>query len=353
MMREYNHGGEIYGKDIRLDYSVNMNPLGMPERVRRAAKSAVTESFRYPDDSCRELRQAIAGAKGLEADRIICGNGASDLIYRYAWAVKARRVLIPAPAFSEYERAFALAGAEIIRYPLRETDGFRLDEGIFSAAESADVTVLCSPDNPVGRLADRELLLKLLGRAEARGKRLFLDECFMELAGFGKEYSLLSFAGEHRGLFVLCAFTKTYAMAGLRLGYGVTGDEELLACMRAAGAPWSVSVVAQKAGIAALGETEYLSRAVELIKKERHYLAAGLAKLGCTVYPSQANYILFREEEPLYERLLSQRILIRQCGNYAGLDGSYYRICVGLHRDNEELLKILQGVLEGDSVWQR
>lgn len=343
-MNDYTHGGEIYGKNIRLDYSVNTNPLGMPERVRRAAEEAVRESFRYPDGLCTELRQAIAGAEGLEADRIICGNGASDLIYRYAFAVKARRALIPAPAFSEYEKAFALAGTEIVRYPLREEEGFALDEGILSAAERADVTVLCSPDNPAGGLADRGLLSRLLEKTEAQGKRLLFDECFMELAGCGKEYSMLSLAGERRGLFVLRAFTKTYAMAGLRLGYGVTGDERLLASMREAGAPWSVSVVAQRAGIAALGEADYLFRAVSLIKRERDYLTAGLAGLGCTVYPSRANYILFRSEEPLYDRLLSQGILIRRCGNYPGLDESYYRICVGLHGDNEELLRIMKDI---------
>ncbi len=352
MEKGYSHGGEIYDKNIRLDYSINVNPFRMPEGVKRAITEGMEEYYRYPDDTCRELREAVAGTRGLSPDWIFCGNGAAEVIYRYALALKPSRVLLLAPTFSEYEKAFRFAGAEILYYDLSEADGFRVKADILHYLDDAEVIVLCNPNNPVGNLIDKELMKRILQEAEEKKKRLFIDECFMEFTGEEQEYSLIPSVRKYTGLFILKAFTKTYAMAGIRLGYGITRDNRLLQDMTAAGAPWSVSGIAQRAGTAALKETEYVKRAVEMIEREREFLTAGLKRLGFTVYPSNANYLLFRAEEELYERLLAEGVLIRQCGNYRGLGEAYYRICVGLHKDNEQLLEIL-AEKKGSSVWQR
>lgn len=340
MKQTYTHGGEVYGKNIWLDFSANINPLLLPEGVKRAVSEHLDTYCRYPDDQCEKLRKAIASAKGVSSDWVLCGNGAADIIYRYALAVKASRVLIPAPTFSEYEKAFVLAGAKICYATLQEETGFSFEEEV--KLDNIDVVVLCNPNNPVGNLAERALIEKILTAATIKGKRLLVDECFMELSGCEEKYSVMPCIERHPGLLIVKAFTKTYAMAGLRLGYGISSDTELLAKMKMAGAPWSVSGVAQVAGIAALREVEYLDRAVRLIKTEREYLERELSKLGYQVYPSMANYLMFRAEEELYQRLLERGVLIRQCGNYRGLGDQYYRICVGLHKENEQLIRVMR-----------
>lgn len=360
MEKQYAHGGEIYDKTIRLDYSINVNPLRMPEGVKRAIVKGIEEDYRYPDHACGKLREAIAGARGLLPEWVFCGNGAADVIYRYALAVKPSKVLLPAPTFSEYEKAFRLAGAEILYYDLKEADGFEVREDFLRRMGECELAVLCNPNNPVGNLTGAELMKRIVRKAKENGIRLLIDECFMEFTGEEEKYSLIPFVGDYDGLFILKAFTKTYAMAGIRLGYGLTSEKKLLEGMAEAGAPWSVSSVAQRAGIAALKETDYLRRAVEMIEREREFLTLSLRQLGFRVYPSKANYLMFRAGADLYERLLGEEILIRQCGNYRGLGKEYYRICVGLHKENERLLHILADKKDkedegkkGSSVWQR
>lgn len=347
MRQQYSHGGEIYGKDIALDCSINVNPLRMPEAVKRAVREGIEQDYRYPDDDCTELREAIAGelpgsGRG-RADWVLCGNGAADLIYRYVLSVRPGRVLMPAPSFSEYEKALLLAGTEVCHYSLREESGFRVEEDILGCLEGMDAVFLCNPNNPVGNLMEPELLLRLLEQAGQREVRVFVDECFMEFTGEAGRCSLLPALESNSMLFILKAFTKTYAMAGLRLGYGVSADTGLLSRMKQSGPPWPVSSIAQRAGLAALGEREYLERSVGLIAEERGILKEGLERLGCKVYPSQTNYLMFRADPGLYDSLLERRILIRQCGNYRGLGGEYYRVCVGRHEDN---IRILQAIAE-------
>lgn len=339
MEYQENHGGNIYGKNIWLDYSANLNPFHMPERVKKAIIDGVEEYYRYPDPDCKELILAIAEAKGLLPEWIICGNGAADLIYRYALSIKANKVLLLAPTFSEYEQSFCLAGTEICYYPLKEEHNFSVEEDILRAIKSVDGVVLCNPNNPVGNLILPELLQKIGKIVEEEKKFLFIDECFMEFTKYEKEYSIIPYIPINKRIFVLKAFTKIYAMAGIRLGYGICSDSTMLEAIKKAGAPWSVSSVAQKAGIVALQETEYVKLAKEIIEKERAFLEKGLKQLGFLVYPSQANYIMFKADATLYTRLLGRGILIRQCGNYHGLGNEYYRICIGKHRENQRLLE--------------
>ncbi len=346
MEYQESHGGNIYGKNIRLDYSANLNPFHMPERVKKAIIDGIEEYYRYPDPDCKELILAIATAKGLLPEWIVCGNGAADLIYRYALSIKANKVLLLAPTFSEYEQAFRLAGTEICYYLLKEKHNFSVGEDILKEIPLVDGVVLCNPNNPVGNLIEPGLLQKIGKAIEEEGKFLFLDECFMEFTKYEKKYSSIPYIPMNKRIFVLKAFTKIYAMAGIRLGYGICSDMALLGKVKSAGAPWSVSGVAQKAGIAALKEIEYVKQAKEIIEEEREFLKKGLGKLGLFVYPSQANYIMFKAEEQLYEQLLGRGILIRQCGNYYGLGNEYYRVCIGKRRENQVLLEEIGFVID-------
>ena len=279
------HGGDVQGYideygDAPLDFSANLNPLGLPDGVREAVCRAAADSARYPDPLCRELRRALAGFEGVDPEEILCGNGAADLIFRVALALRPQKALTLAPTFAEYETALRLAGCAVEHFPLEETDGFAVRPAILGALDGVDAVFLCNPNNPTGRLCDPALLRELLKRCAARGVLLVVDECFNDFLDEPEAHSLKPLLRKYPNLLLLKAFTKIYAMAGLRLGYCLCADRELLAKLRGAAQPWAVSTVAQTAGIAALCETEYRARSRALIRTERAYLSAQLAAPG-------------------------------------------------------------------------
>lgn len=179
-------------------------------------------------------------------------------------------------------------------------------------------------------LTDREFLFKLLRVCREMDIFLVVDECFQDFIRDPGQYSLKAQLPRYHNLFLLKAFTKRYAMAGVRLGYGITENEELLEKMTLATQPWNISVPAQAAGIAALKETDYVERARNLIFEEAEYLSGELYKLGMTVFPSQANYLFFKGPEDLFEICVRKNVLIRDCSNYPGLGKGFYRVQCGL-----------------------
>ncbi len=348
-MYGYDHGGDIYAeKDTVLDFSINVNPLGMPDSVKEAAEKAVTACGRYPDHSCRKLRQAISIRFGAEPETVICGNGASDLIYRLFTALRPPLTLLAAPSFSEYEKAARLSGGGIKRHVLRAHDSFEITESFLSSlTPDVKLVFLCNPNNPTGRLLNREVLGQIMETCAQKDIFLAVDECFLELSE-GWADSLIGYVREYKNLFILRAFTKDYAIPGLRLGYGFCGDEGLLEKMNRLSQPWSVSIPAEAAGIAACGEPLFLSRSRDFIRREREKLTAGLRGLGLNVTESETNFILFRapDESDLKERMRRRGILIRARDGFHGLPEDYYRIAVRTEAENRALLQALTAELK-------
>lgn len=345
------HGGDWAGFEAEygrppLDFSANVSPLGVPEGVQRAIAEAASGADRYPDPLCRALTGALAEAEGLPGTWILCGNGAADLIWRMAAALRPRRALLLAPTFAEYEAALGSVGCQVDRYTLSEGMDFTPDAEILQAiTATTGIVFLCEPNNPTGRTTPMPLLEQILARCNAVGAVLVVDECFGNFLDDPREHTLVPQLARHPRLVLLKAFTKLYAMAGVRLGYALCSDPALLAGLRAAGSPWSVSSLAQAAGIAALRETDYVRRVQELIRCQRPLLEQGLRQLGLRVVPGQANYLLFRSPVPLAEPLRRRGILLRSCGNYPGLDDSWYRTAVRTEGENRRLLTALAEVL--------
>lgn len=370
-MTDYTHGGEIYNKEVYLDFSVNINPLGLPYKVKKVLTSSLLEFSLYPDPQCTALKKAISRKDNINSDYLICGNGASDLIFRLCMAKRPKRSLVLAPTFSEYEKALNASGSEIIYYNLKEEHGFQVEENILEHLKNIDMMFLCNPNNPVGNLINGKILRKIAEKCEKEKILLVMDECFLDFTRveddmINKEdvlleqekhtvkgntnaeiesISLIKEILHNKNIFILRAFTKIYAMAGLRLGYGICSDRELLKNMDMAGPSWSVSVPAQLAGTIACEEMEYLKQTKTLIEEEREFLLSELKRLGIRVFEPQANYIFFKETTSLYEKLLKKGILIRQCGNYKGLTKEFYRIGVKCRRENEILVKTLEECL--------
>ena len=339
------HGGDIYGGSVRLDFSANTNPMGTPESVISAAAESLKHADRYPDPYARELIKAIAEYHGISEDMILAGAGAAELIYAYCMAGKFRRAMIVSPTFAEYELGLRAQGdVEMIYETALDEDDFAFTEGIVDSIRSKrpEVVFICNPNNPTGKLADPALIKDIVETSENTGAKVFLDECFIELA---EGVSMISSLEDHPNLTILRAFTKNYGMAGLRLGYVLSSDEETLSSMAAVTQPWNISTPAQAAGIQALKERDFLIKSIGLIREERKYLHDGLEDLGFRVLDSDVNFLLFRGPEDLFDSMKAKGILIRNCDNYHGLGSGWFRIAVKLHDENEELLRTLKEVL--------
>ena len=342
--RENCHGGDIYAGDVRLDFSASVSPLGTPKSVIDALTRVLPELYHYPDPRCRALVQAIAKFECVPQERILCGAGASELIYTYCEAVRPKRAMVLAPTFSEYAIALQRTGCEIVRHTLAAEQNFDLQEDLLPrlSREGIDALFLCNPNNPTGRLIPGKLLEKILLRCRERNIALFVDECFLSLSDGADD--LTPFLPDVPQLFILKAFTKSYGMAGLRLGYGLSADEALLRKMSAAVPPWNVSTLAQAAGVAALGDAEFLEKNRTIIRAERPWLEEKLRKFGFWVCPSQVNYILFRGDVGLTEQLRARGVAIRDCANFEGLTSGWYRVAVRQYEENEQLIAAIRSV---------
>ena len=338
------HGGDIYRNKVVCDFSANINPFGMPEAVRQAIVEAAGVCSVYPDPYCAALREMISSAEGVPAGDVICGCGAAELIYQFAYSLeKGRPALVVCPTFCEYETALAAAGIEAERYYLSEADGFRptdkildLDFGKYSAV------FLCSPNNPTGVTADPGIVRAIAGS----GVRMLCDFCFIDLTDHPGKYDVPSLTGEYPNVTVLKAFTKSYAMAGVRLGYAICGDPGFMRAMSGKTQCWNVSVIAQRAGIAALGCGGWLDECVRYISAERERLIGALTSLGVKTFRGEANYLLIRSVTDLAEKLMEKGIMIRDCSNYAGLEKGYFRIAVRTREENDMLIAGIKEALK-------
>ena len=342
----YRHGGDIYRNKVELDFSSNVNLMGIPRGVLWAAKRGIDLSFRYPDSECSELREAISESEAISKDMIICGNGAADLIFSLVSARRPRKALLLSPTFHEYEQALQSVECEMKYQGLSEEHGFQLhSDFIEEITEDIDLVFLCNPNNPTGVLIKKPFMESILRRCEDMDCTLVVDECFMDFVPEGKNHTVRELCRKSQHLFVLKAFTKLYAMPGLRLGYGFCGNLLFLNKMKSMIQPWSVSVPAQLAGIAALTEQEYVNKSLEMIEREKKFLIQQLLQLNFKVYASKANYIFFRSKVSLYEKCLKQGVLIRDCSNYRGLTEGYYRIAVKTHSENAKLIELFRTIV--------
>lgn len=347
---EFSHGGDIYRYDVQYDFSANINPLGMPKECVAAAKKGVDLSFCYPDYAGEELCEAICKHEQVKKENIILGNGAAELIYAFSAGVRPSKALLLAPTFSEYSESLLAMGCEIDYYNLSEGNQFQLDTGVLKKiTRDIDVMFLCNPNNPTGQIGERNLLLQIANKCKECRTLLLMDECFLDFVEEKEEISLIPYLLGYDNLVVLKAFTKIYGMPGLRLGYALSSNEHLLGKMKACLQPWNTSIPAQMAGIAALEAHQYLEHTYRIIKEERNYLLEKLKNgLAEEIYGSSANYIFFKAEIGLKEKLLQEKILIRDCSNYKNLEQGYYRIAIRTHLENKQLIaawKKVKGVL--------
>lgn len=334
------HGGDIYRNRVNHDFSINVNPLGMPDAVKTALYRAVEQCDVYPDREAEKLKNAVSGFLAVPKEYLLFGNGASELFMAVVHGVKPKKTVIPVPSFYGYEYAAKAAESEILFYETKEENCFCVTEELTSVlTEDAELLFLTNPNNPNGGLIDKKLIKALLRHCKEKGIYVVLDESFIAFSGDG--FSMLSEIEEFDNLLLVGSFTKIFSIPGVRLGYLVCKNHRLLAGIAGQLPEWNLSCFTQEAGCICAEQTEYIRQTEQYIANERQFLEKSLREKGFVIFPSKANFIMLYSQEPLYERLLGKGILIRDCSNFRGLRQGFYRIAVRSREENEILLRAI------------
>ncbi|MBQ2801354.1 MAG: aminotransferase class I/II-fold pyridoxal phosphate-dependent enzyme [Lachnospiraceae bacterium] len=334
------HGGDIYRNYVNIDFSVNVNPLGIPEAVKAALYEAVEKCHRYPDITTENLKKAVSEMLNVPKEYLVFGNGASELFMAIIHGMNPKKTVIPVPSFYGYEYAAEATGGEVIYYQTKKETGFCMEKDFFTVlTEDTELLFFANPNNPTGNLMSREYVRNLLCHCRDKGIYVVLDECFIEFCD--KEASVLEVIEEFDNLVVVRAFTKIFSIPGVRLGYLVCSNQPLLEKISRRLPEWNVSGFAQAAGCECALQTAFVAKTVDYIREERLFLEEGLKQSGIRVFQSEANFLLIYSQQPLYEKLLEKGILIRDCRNFRGLSKGFYRIAVKSRKENEFLLKVI------------
>ena len=345
------HGGNIYrfereGKDV-LDYSSNINPLGVPQKFIDIAKENFDKLTNYPDPYYIELREKIGEHNSVTKENIIVGNGATEILFLYMRAVKPKKVLVLAPCFSEYVRALKSVGAQIEYFELKEKNNFYPDIQTLKKkleGQHYDLFLFCNPNNPTGQLIKFDDVKDLAAICKKQDMKIFIDEAFIEFVENWKEKTAALL--KNKDVFIMRAFTKFFAIPGLRLGYSISFDEELMNKLQAEKEPWSVNTFANLAGLVMLDDKDYIKKSEKWVAEEKNFLYKELSKnKNLKVYKSECNFLLIKllttTSQEIQTKLLEKNILVRDASNFQFLDESYIRVAV---KDREKNLKLIESL---------
>ena len=382
------HGGNIYKvfreKNLKeiLDYSSNINPYGIPESLKKRITENLEILERYPDPDYVELREKLAHLNNVNMSDIVLGNGATEIIFLFMKVINPKKILIVSPTFGEYERAVKAVGTsrnsidlscsddnknienkkiEIEYFELKESDDFNLNIGNLKneLEKKYDLLIICNPNNPTGKflkLAQTEEILKECNKYDTK---LFIDEAFIEFLADRMKESIINTEENKKNLFVTRAFTKFFAIPGLRLGYGMYFDKELEQKISEKKEPWSVNNIAEMAGLTVLDDTEYIEKTLKWIVEEKIYMYEKLNEIsGIKSYETEVNFITGKIDEKLFseglnvkvlrEKMLEQGILIRDASNFKFLDERFFRLAIKDRESNKRVIEVLREIFRGE-----
>ena len=385
------HGGNIYKifreKNIKeiLDYSSNINPYGIPESLKKRITENLEILERYPDPDYVELRQKLSNLNKVNLSDIILGNGATEIIFLFMKVINPKKILIVSPTFGEYERAVkateisgdtvSLSSSngdnknienkkiEIEYFELKESDDFKLNIGNLKneLENKYDLLIICNPNNPTGKFLKLAQTEEILKECNKYNTKLFIDEAFIEFLEDGMKESIINTEGNKKNLFVTRAFTKFFAIPGLRLGYGMYFDKELEKKISEKKEPWSVNNFAEMAGLTVLDDAEYIEKTLKWIAEEKKYMYEKLNKIsGMKVYETEVNFITGKIDEKLFseglnvkilrEKMLEQGILIRDASNFKFLDERFFRLAIKDRASNERVIEVMKEIFREKGV---
>jgi len=340
------HGGIFSIKNPNekiIDFSSNVNPLGCHPGVKKYLKKQLQKIHIYPDSESTRLRSNLKWFTGISTSQILIGNGATEIIYNFcsAFVNKKSKVLIPCPTFSEYEKAVKFSSGKIIPFKsLNLNEDF---QKFIAKIPIKGIVFICNPNNPTGEILSKKNMEQIVKIAEKKSTLVFVDETFIELVPDSNP-SLVKTIKKYENLFILRSFTKSFGLAGLRIGYGL-GSKKIIEILQRIKIPWNVNYIAQTAASAALCYSNFLEKSCEIIKKENLFLMNSLSKIEWLFcFNSSTNFILIKTKinsKILQKKLLKKNILVRDCSTFCGLDENYIRIAIKNRNQNKLLVKAL------------
>ena len=354
-MKDLGHGANVdnmakkFGKNENdiIDFSSNVNPHIISD-LGKYVLEGLEKSRSYPDINYTNLRNNISDYIKVDSELIIPGNGATEIIYLLMKSIK-RRLAILNPTFSEYGRGAKLNNLEIIDFHLKEENNFSIDlDEIQKNMDKFDSLFICNPNNPNGKVKDLNELLDLMIEND---KLLIVDETFMEFVGEEEKYSLINKIKQTPNLFILKAVTKFFGLPGLRLGYGVTSNKQIIKNIYEYKEPWTINSFAENLSNYLFKDKEYINGSKDYYINERKFMLEELRKISrLKVYDTDTNFVLIKLDDDeanslkleLFEKY---NILIRDASNFIGLDKSYIRVAIKSHNDNKVLIESLRKIL--------
>ena len=354
-MKDLGHGANVdnmakkFGKNENdiIEFSSNVNPHIISD-LGKYVLEGLEKSRSYPDINYTNLRNNISDYIKVDSELIIPGNGATEIIYLLMKSIK-RRLAILNPTFSEYGRGAKLNNLEIIDFHLKEENNFSIDlDEIQKNMDKFDSLFVCNPNNPNGKVKDLNELLDLMIEND---KLLIVDETFMEFVGEEEKYSLINKIEQTPNLFILKAVTKFFGMPGLRLGYGVTSNKQIINNIYEYKEPWTINSFAENLSNYLFKDKEYINGSKDYYINERKFMLEELRKISrLKVYDTDTNFVLIKLDDDeanslkleLFEKY---NILIRDASNFIGLDKSYIRVAIKSHNDNKVLIESLRKIL--------
>lgn len=343
------HGGDIYRKQIKYDFSVNMNPCVKADLWEAIMKASIDSIGTYPDYKQREFRDSIARLEKVKPEEVIGVNGASEAFMVLSQVIKPKKVMLIEPSFSGYRHALKiLDDCSIVTYSLLREKGFLIDDDFIKALEhegagGLDLLILANPNNPTGKAVDAEIMDRIISVCKKYDIKLIVDQCFLRMSQKGE--SLGDRINDYEGLYIVDAFTKLFSIPGVRLGYIISAVENIDK-LKAYLPEWNLSSIAQKAGLICVDyliNRSFEERTINEINEERAYLIKELREAELEVFDSDTSFLLaYTRDFKLHEYLLENQILIRDCSNFEGLEKGFYRFAVKSHKENEALIGLLK-----------
>lgn len=361
----YMHGGNIWGISRKLqiplseimDFSVSTNPYGPPRGVLQAIRNGLWLVGSYPDPDPKELKGLLADQIGnVKAENITLGNGSIELIYLFAEAFldSGHEAIIPVPTFGEYEIATMRAGSKpkFVEYRLFNNQPLGAKDVEKAVTDRTRLIFLCNPNSPTGLMLPQDEIIEIIRFAEKRDILVLLDENYVDFVDEEKMYSMAEHVMEFSNLFVLKSLTKFFNLVGLRIGFGVA-SRDIVNILDKVRMPWNVNNLAVVAAKEAVRDRDFMKKSRSLVSRERAYMLRQLQRIKwLDVHPSDANFFLIKitkdglTSTQLKEKLVMNRILVRDCANFRGLNDGFFRVSVRRHSDNKALLKSLQQFTE-------
>lgn len=356
--KDHFHGSDlekieaIYGikKEDITSFSANVNPLGVSPLLRESLASHIDVITTYPDREYTSLRRSIAAYAGCEPEHILVGNGSTELISLFIKLEQPKKALIVGPTYSEYEREVSLVGGTCLYYPLKEADEFVLDTAdlLSHLNESLDLLIICNPNNPTSTAISAAHMRRILDTCKQYDIFVMVDETYVEFAPDPETVTSVPLTRYYNNIIILRGTSKFFAAPGLRLGYAITGNQDLINAINTRKDPWSIHSLAVVAGEIMFGDSDYIRQTRELIFRERTRMYKALSvDTRFHAYEPSANFMLVKILDPkvnadiLFDRAIRQGMMIRNCSTFPFLSNQFFRFCFMSPEMNDKLLACL------------